>query len=1074
MKTLNPVSRSIVAFLTFSFSLSAVQADSLIGTGASGADGIDGTNYSTSPRSNNRGEVKDTNQCQATNGRHGTHGTDAGPGSRGSDFDLSISDDGQILVLGTETQYLANGSKKLKISERTAITGVLQVSSRGGKGGTPGKGGNGEGAQSGQDSKDHSTNEDLPGGDGCDASKPGNGGNSGTPGDGGDGGLIRFKLSSEDTHLLLALSVDTRAGQPGDRLDGGNAGSRASGGDGANGFYEDRSGEYPTGRMVNEKGCTPRKAGDYGTGRYKNEPGCTPTSGQYVNDGEDCDWVTTTAGGIEKTEYVCEPKTKWVAGVTCDQVEITEYLSEIKCRQVPETQYKKVIVRTEKGKNGKDSPSAKDGKSSPDTAVPGKAGGAIFEVTDAQTGQVQTYTTRDFMDLEMLDYDLVEEDQNGVLDQGETVHLQNLRIRNRGKIPYAFTKAQTLVFLKTSNWLVADPQTLTIPKVGAGETIVIKNPNLKFTIRSNSFQANSSQPIWEDTIVPHNQITRIERKWDGLNLSKSFYITFPVRMTSFEVPRTIQAGESVQISWSVQNLSKRDIPELGAFARSIRTDLNFESEHLSQDQISILMDGSKTKDLSGGLVQMVSGLKANETRVIKGILSVDSAVEPYSVGELNLGLHINRLKEDHLIEIQKLNARIQVTRVYKTQSKDDVLLVLTESNRQIFRSWAQLFKRMGLQANIWDLSIDGGFSFFGALSGGGNLSKDFKNKSVILPKLTDHGAVNYLLQEAHNELFEAASQMQNSVYLIGHEANYVQALMAKSLKTQNTIQHKSVENFFASLQKGYKRSAGEVDEISVEESYFFVRKPRTDKLFEAKALVEDYLKRTYPDRHFGVSLDYDPKLISNSVKATYRLGKLLVREGLDYDKSKLVLLPSKMDPYSTQFIQSTQNIHALCLALNPQARLKALDASVANKEIETLKAILNCIQYDIYQEWMSASKKLKRTDYYLNYLRPIYLKADGSVRSQIIGFAAYLLTMAESGFSNDLDFLNHLKSQFLSQFKNEDLKKIESTAKEIKAKIKTSADKTKRSSALITKKVILKTVNPNAQTTGINADDLTQ
>ncbi len=940
-----------ILFLLSCFTQQSSLAQTLDGTGNTGASGKNGTSYPRNVRGNPSTVIR-RGQCQSTNGRSGGHATNAGPGSRGADFNLNISDVGQILVTGSMTTYETGRQLVEDIYKNATITSVLQISSRGGTGGRPGQGGDGEGAQEGQDSRADATNEYQNGGDGCDASTPGSGGNSGVPGDGGAGGIIRVRLSSEDTHLLLALSTDVSGGRPGDMLPGGRPGDRAGGGQGAAGFYEDRSGDYPTGRQIDEPGCTPRSGGYYGTGRYKDEDGCTPTSSSYEEG--PCEWRGTVTGDTESME--CVATSVYAPGNSCRQVEVEEYRSEIRCRQVPEMVFRRVIVQTSDGSTGHASPSAGPGNSSAGSAKAGVAGTAIFEVVDANTGQVNKYSTSDLMNLEMLGYDMVDEDRNGIFEPGEKVTLTNLRIRNRGAMDYKFTKAQTLVFLKTSSWMIADPQQLEIPQVKAGETITIRQPGLTFTVRSNSFKANSTAPVWEDTIVPYNRITRIEKQWDRLALSKSFYITFPVKLTAFTIPANIEAGQSVPISWSVQNLSSTNIPALGPYARSVLTTLDYQSSNMSSDLLSLQMGGEQ-KNIGQGVVQMISGLKANETRVVEGVLTVSSNAEPYSTARLGLGLSINKFNSQEMVALQSLQHDIRVTRVYRSRASDDVLLVLTESNRDIYRAWTGLFQTLGLQGNIWDLSIDGGFSFFNALSGGGSLSRDFKGKSVVLPKIFDHGSVNGLLTRAHGELFSAAAEQNNSLYMIGYETKDFQALLQNSLSTTKIIQHQEKAHFFAKAKAGYVFADGERHEIKVQESYFFVRTPRMDTMIESKNEIDGYLRTTFPGQYFMTSIVFDPKQTGSGLRATYDLGRILVRKGIDLNKSKLVLLPTQRSQSTTNFIASADNVRSMCLSLNASARLKVLKAVLAKKQTSDLylRPILSCIQHDIYQDWIKNS-----------------------------------------------------------------------------------------------------------------------
>jgi hypothetical protein len=1058
-----------ILFLLSFFTQQVSVAQTLNGTGTTGAPGRDGVSYPRGERGN-RGTVVSRGQCETTRGRSGGDGTNAAPGSRGADYNLNISDVGQILVTGSMTTYEVGRQRVEDIYKNAQITSVLQISSRGGQGGRPGQGGDGEGAQEGQDSRDNARHENEDGGDGCDAGLAGSGGDSGTPGNGGDGGNIKIRLSSEDTHLLLALSTDVRGGRPGDMLSGGRPGERASGGKGAEGFYEDRSGEYPTGRMVDEAGCTPRRAGNYGTGRYENEAGCTPTSGGY-EDGP-CEWKSTVTSDTESVE--CVPTRVYVPGNSCRQVEVTEYLSEIRCRQVPEMVYRRVIVQTADGRAGADSPSANPGASSPATAVAGNNGSTVFEVVDSSSGRVNRYSTSDLMNLEMLGYDMVDEDRNGIFEPGEKVTLTNLRIRNRGAMDYKFTKAQTLVFLKTSSWMIADPQQLEIPQVKAGETITIGQPGLTFTVRSNTFKANSTAPVWEDTIVPYNRITRIEKQWDRLALSKSFYITFPVKLTAFTLPENIEAGQSVPISWSVQNLSSADIPVLGQYARSVLTELDFQSSNMTSDLVSLQLGGER-RNLGQGVVQMISGLKANETRVVEGVLTVSANAEPYSTASLGLGLKINGFNSDEMIAIQSLQNDIRVTRVYRSRSTDDVLLVLTESNRDIYRAWTSLFQTLGLQGNIWDLSIDGGFSFFNSLSGGGSLSRDFKGKSVVLPKIFDHGSVNGLLTRAHGELFSAAAENNNSLYMIGYETKDFQALLQNSLSTSQTVQHLDKDSFFAKAKKGYVFTDGERHEIKVQESYFFVRIPRMDSMIEIKNEIDAYLRTNFPGQFFMTSIVFDPKQTGSGLRATYDLGRILVRKGVDFSKSKLVLLPTQSSQNRANFIASTDNVRSMCLSLNATTKVKVLKTILSKKQTSDLylRTILSCIQHDIYQDWIKTAD-MKKTLKYLEVIRGLYPSATTGAQNSFHEFIGMLLTMGEDGGFAPAVSQQVTQSALVKNLSSTAMTSVNQVKERIKTRVSGAIRRTGTQKALMTKKVILSAVNPRAQTSGVDANDLTQ
>src|SRR5690606_3248061 len=117
------------------------------------------------------------------------------------------------------------------------------------------------------------------------------------------------------------------------------------------------------------------------------------------------------------------------------------------------------------------------------------------EYTIRVHGPNGTATYSSIYDLRLVDYKLVEEFPDGVLEPGERFSLQDLTIRNAGGMPSP-SATKTFIFIVTKDFVIAEPQKLELTQsIAPGKTLTLTGQRLDFRVSPTVFQNPEQNPL---------------------------------------------------------------------------------------------------------------------------------------------------------------------------------------------------------------------------------------------------------------------------------------------------------------------------------------------------------------------------------------------------------------------------------------------------------------------------------------------------------------------------------------------------------------------------------------------------
>lgn len=162
--------------------------------------------------------------------------------------------------------------------------------------------------------------------------------------------------------------------------------------------------------------------------------------------------------------------------------------------------------------------------------------------------------------LEVVDFDILDGNDDGVLEFGEEITLTNIRIRNAGNSFLLLSDtggtpspkfSQVTVQGESTAWLVAPQTTLTMPvSIMNGSTIKLDGTLVFRVKRANTFPVGSAFTV-DDNFKLRAHMSRIERTVPGFHKPRPITLQHPIEMSKPRYLRCLTVGQEAVFSWTV-------------------------------------------------------------------------------------------------------------------------------------------------------------------------------------------------------------------------------------------------------------------------------------------------------------------------------------------------------------------------------------------------------------------------------------------------------------------------------------------------------------------------------------------
>lgn len=160
-----------------------------------------------------------------------------------------------------------------------------------------------------------------------------------------------------------------------------------------------------------------------------------------------------------------------------------------------------------------------------------------------------------------MDFEIVDENEDGILEFGENIVIRNIRVENSGTIlcpgmlivggtPSPSASKVTMMG-ESTDWLVAPPTIHAVPRsILNGATVMIDG---KFTFRvKRPKDATEGKPFSvNDAFHLKGHMSRIDRPVPGFHIPHKIKLEHPVEMSAPKFLRCLTVGQEAVFSWKV-------------------------------------------------------------------------------------------------------------------------------------------------------------------------------------------------------------------------------------------------------------------------------------------------------------------------------------------------------------------------------------------------------------------------------------------------------------------------------------------------------------------------------------------
>lgn len=584
--------------------------------------------------------------------------------------------------------------------------------------------------------------------------------------------------------------------------------------------------------------------------------------------------------------------------------------------------------------SGSQGPRGSDGRPGTGSITGGRSGSnGSFQFVVSGPGGTTTY--RQAIDLRLASFTFRELNPNGLFEPGEQVEITDIRIQNMSDMPWMPGKAKALLTLGNSSWIVAEPLEIDIPAVSGGGSVTLQK-NFRFRIRDNALPVSEQRLAVSDSIVPWGRITRIEKTPGGLRLPKTLTISYPVEISPLQTNRNaVSPGETVEISWTVKNLSRNPIGANTTEARALTTAISHWKPASEDLPGSVHFNGQSLDSLFS---QSVALLQPGASFVVKGSLSFSKDHLPYTNVQLQTGLSLKTLEGDGKIrDIQMRRFQFSISQTFAGH-KDSDWLIITNSGtkRDEYLAWLSLAKKVGAKVDVWDLSYEGALSLFQNLKSGSYLADLYRGKTIIvlnnLFKSEKQGALEPRDLLSGREVLRSLNELGVRFYYLGGAAAQEASMIDDALIGATVSGFSEIP--FEEFKKTIKAMAdGDLPPIryrvSISETSF--RTPAPGLFRERVRELREILTEKFPKAKVAIQASQQGERgvrQSSGMRDTYLLGTVQITAGLLPESTgQIVWLPrNASESQDPKFVSGEENLIALTLASPANIKLRLLDA----------------------------------------------------------------------------------------------------------------------------------------------------
>lgn len=563
--------------------------------------------------------------------------------------------------------------------------------------------------------------------------------------------------------------------------------------------------------------------------------------------------------------------------------------------------YRQVPVYTTRHK-----PGASDGRKGPSGCTPaallkpGRDGldGTAAILVRNDDGSVSTYDSK--FEFQLLDFEVVDENDDGIFEPSECAIIKNIRIKNSGGMP---TPKKTLIPLRMqfSPWLTPLPgkDVVYLPfDIPPGGTEKITH-EIWAMIESPCAQPDSTAFKAVSTIKLQAIIPDICRKVPHFEYSENITIQYPVKLATdeFKWMDTIPQGSSTSLQCVVLNISSKDLGNNSQSQRNIVTKISCPSTDpaILGDTMSAGPGSEQTCRR-----QEIDLLQRDMSSLVSESLHIPKNKPEYSTIDILIELLLTPASVEQsrksldLITLQKYRLSIQVSKTWQYNSSSDFLLLTSKSTtKDTVNSWSQFIqKHSHISVDVWNVSLYGG------------LEAEATRKSVL------DSYVGKTIQALEDDIFSYFDQGQRSILdfidplegsALARKGTRVVSVQQK-LEERNERRWKNIEHVaHAAALKGLHLTTNELHQFE-----------HTDELLAQLHKLRENASSLAPNEQYfipfnGSSPHGEGREIAKKLTKEFPLDQFIVTDSADGLGVRIVHCGTHGQGYRTAQVAQTSN-----------------------------------------------------------------------------------------------------------------------------------------------------------------------
>ncbi|KAI9775780.1 MAG: hypothetical protein M1839_000908 [Geoglossum umbratile] len=327
--------------------------------------------------------------------------------------------------------------------------------------------------------------------------------------------------------------------------------------------------------------------------------------------------------------------------------------------------------------------------------------------------------------LQVVKFDIIDENEDGINEPGEHLIVHNIRVRNAGGMPSPGSRSVHLLIQGTPFLEPITSEPVELPRsIQPGQEVDVPGV-LRAYIRNEW----SEKPIgaalnYVDNIqllaTFHERLNRSIPNFCGFT---QIVIRYPLRLDPPTYLDCVAKGDKVRFKWVLHNDSKKSYGIEGILRRAAATKLSDPARFFT------LTHGAEDKPDEA--TDELPEIEPNTMVTIDQDFSVDERTLEFSEGYLTLELMLSDPATGKMRSVQKHQMHMQISGVYSLSPNPSYLLVVNSRtpNHAIHQIISFIRHRLHTHLDIFNLSLTGSYESPVTHE---NVLKSYAGKSIII------------------------------------------------------------------------------------------------------------------------------------------------------------------------------------------------------------------------------------------------------------------------------------------------------------------------------------------------------